>query len=248
MPNRDIKKIKMKRKKEIIPAILPKDFAELRDKSDQLVGISNIVQVDICDGHFVPSFTWPYKKKDDNFSRILNEEEGLPNWQEMDYEFDLMVNEPQDVIDDWVSAGAKRIILHAEAKGDVKGALKSLIGKVETGIALNIDTPISALQDLVGDISKDDLFANGVIFVQLMGIDRIGFQGQEFDEKVLSKIKEVRSAFPDMIISIDGGVSLETAPSLFEAGADRLVAGSAIWHSDNIVEAIHNLKDTIRLL
>jgi ribulose-phosphate 3-epimerase len=79
-------------------------------------------------------------------------------------------------------------------------------------------------------------------FIQLMGIDNVGFQHQAFDEKVLGKIKEVRIKFPGLPISIDGGVSLETAPELIAAGADRLVVGSAIFNAENPIEAIHNLK------
>ena len=75
-----------------------------------------------------------------------------------------------------------------------------------------------------------------------MGIDHIGFQHQAFDEKVLSKIKEVKVKYPDLAISIDGGVSLKTAPKLIEAGADRLVIGSAIFNSDNPIDAIQQFK------
>ena len=75
-----------------------------------------------------------------------------------------------------------------------------------------------------------------------MGIDSVGFQGQIFDEKVIAKIKEVKKIYPELTIQIDGGVNLETAPLLKAAGADRLVIGSAIFESENIVEAIEKFK------
>ncbi|MGC9605628.1 MAG: hypothetical protein ABSF56_02640 [Minisyncoccia bacterium] len=217
---------------EIIPAILPKDFKEIEDKAVMVKGLVKTVQIDICDGHFVPSFTWPYKKHDDSFEKIVHEEEGLPCWQDLDYEFDLMVDSPEKVVDEWVEAGGSRIIVHAESKGNVGKAIDILQDRVEIGLALNEDTPLDAINP----------YREKINFVQLMGIDKIGFQGQAFDEKVDGRIKEARIKFPGLPISIDGGVSLETAPELVAAGADRLVAGSAIFSSDNVVEALEKFK------
>jgi ribulose-phosphate 3-epimerase len=217
---------------EIIPAILPQDFNEIVEKLERIKGLAKTVQIDICDGHFVPSFTWPYKKHDDNFDRIVHEDEGMPFWENFDFEFDLMINNPEKVVEDWILAGASRIIIHAEAKGDIKKTVEMLRGRAEVGIALNIDTPINTI----------DLFSDSIQFVQLMGIDKIGFQGQTFDTKVIDNIKSVKSKYPNLSISIDGGVSIDTSHLLKQAGADRLVAGSAIFHSDNPGEVIHKLK------
>ena len=217
---------------EIIPAILPRDFAELSEKIELIKGFTKRVQVDICDGQFVPNATWPYKKHDDSFDRLIHEQEGLPGWESIDYEFDLMANRPEEIVEEWVTAGATRIIIHAEAKGDIAEALVKLSGTVEVGLALNIDTPLAVVELHQGRIN----------FIQLMGIDRIGFQHQAFDDKVIAKIKEVKARFPEMAISVDGGVSLETAPKLIEAGADRLVVGSAIFNAENPIDAIQAFK------
>jgi len=219
-------------KVQIIPAILPYTFAELRDKIDLIQGFTKTVQVDVCDGQFVPNATWPYRKHDDSFEKIIREEEGMPGWESIDYEFDLMVNKPEEVVEEWVTAGAARVIVHAEAKGDIAEALVKLSGTVEVGMAINIDTPLDLIEVHQGRIN----------FVQCMGIDHIGFQHQSFDDKVLNKIKEIKTKFPDLLVSIDGGVSLETAPKLIEAGADRLVIGSAIFNSDNPIDAIQQFK------
>lgn len=221
---------------EIIPAILPKDFAEVEEKVGLVVGLVKTVQIDVCDGQFVPNATWPYRKKDDTFEKIKHEQEGLPQWQKLDFEIDMMVNRPEEVVEEWVQTGATRIIIHIEARGDVAKAVESISGRVEVGLAINIETPIEALQPFIGQIQ----------FVQCMGIDRIGFQGQAFDDKVLDKIKEIRVKYPEMIVSVDGGVSLERAKKLIEAGATRLVAGSAIFNSDNLVEAIEKLRNMAR--
>ena len=219
-------------KTEIIPAILPLDFSELQEKIELIKGLTKTVQIDVCDGQFVPNATWPYRKKDASFERIISEEEGMPGWETLNYEFDLMVNKPEEIVDEWIRAGASRLILHAEAKGDIAAALIKLTGAVEIGMAFAIDTPFDLL----------DLHHERIQFVQLMGIDNVGFQHQAFDEKVLGRIKQVRLKYPGLPISIDGGVSLNNALQLVEAGANRLVVGSAIFDSDNYAEAIQRFK------
>jgi ribulose-phosphate 3-epimerase len=222
----------MNKRHEIIPAILPQDFAELEDKIGLVRDAVKTVQIDVCDGQFTPQPTWPYRKHDDSFDKIISEDQGLPGWDTLNFEIDLMANKPEERVEDWVSAGAIRIIIHAEARGDVAGAIQKLVDRVEISLALNIETPISVIEP----------FKNKIQSVQLMGIDHIGFQGQEFDAKVVEKIKEVRLAYPDMVISIDGGVSLENGKRLIDAGANRLVVGSGIFNSDNFLEAIANFK------
>ena len=218
---------------EIIPAILPKDFADLESHVAKVKGLVPLVQVDICDGQFTPSPSWPYKKHDSNFNAIVKEDRGLPFWEEVEYEFDLMVNDVEDAILDYVAAGASRIVLHAESKGDIAKAIEMLQGKVEIGLALNIDTSIDIIEP----------YKTKIQHIQLMGIDSIGFQGQIFDKKVVKKIKEVKERYPNLLVQIDGGVSLETAPLLKAAGVDRLIIGSAIFEAENVVEAIEEFKN-----
>jgi ribulose-phosphate 3-epimerase len=222
----------MRKSVEIIPAILPKDFAELTDKVGLIKGFAKTVQIDICDGQFVPNATWPYKKRDDSFEKIIHEDEGMPEWKDLNYEFDLMVNRPEEVVTDWVSAGAMRVIVHAEARGNVSEAIALLRDRAEIGIALNIETPISIIEP----------YADQIQFVQCMGIDNIGFQHQQFDEKVIAKVREVKAKFPHLPVSVDGGVSLESAPKLIAAGANRLVVGSAIFNDENPIDAIQRFK------
>ncbi len=217
---------------EIIPAILPKDFTEVTDKTSLVKGLVKVVQIDVCDGQFTPQATWPYKREDDSFEKILHEEDGLPGWEKLDFEIDLMVNNPEKVIEDWVMAGATRIVIHSESRGSVLDAVDNLVDRVEIGIALNIETPIEVLEPYAGKIQ----------FVQCMGIDQVGFQGQEFDERVIEKVKEVKEMYPDLVVSVDGGVTLQTASRLIEAGVDRLVVGSAIFGSDNFIEALQRFK------
>ncbi len=227
---------------EIIPAILVKDFASLKDKLSYVVGAAPVVQIDVCDGTFVPSKTWPYAKPDENFMKIQREEEGMPYWEDIEFEVDLMVSDPEAKIDEWVAIGAKRIVVHYESVPNFEeflerfeptfGKLTGLPFPVELGLAINIDTP------------TDEIFPylRNVDFVQCMGIKKIGFQGQKFDEAVLEKIRTLRSVYPEGIISVDGGVDFDTAPLLVEAGANRLVSGSALFKDENVVGAIEDMK------
>lgn len=219
-------------KKEIIPAILPMQFSELEEHIELIRGFAKTVQIDVCDGQFTPNPTWPYRKHDDSFDAIIKEDKGMPGWEVFNFEIDLMVNRPEEVVNDWVSAGASRIIIHAESSGDVAGAIGSLSNLVEVGLALNMQTPVTEI----------DFYKDQIKFVQCMGIDQIGFQGQEFDAGVLERVKEIRKTHPDLLISVDGGVSLENAKVLSQAGADRLVVGSAIFNSDNPIETIQKLR------
>ena len=222
----------MKNPTEIIPAILPRDFAEIEEKIGLVNGLAKTVQIDVCDGQFTPVASWPYRKRDLDFEKLIHEQEGFPGWEDEDFEIDLMANRPEDLVEDWVSAGASRVVIHVEAKGDIEKALIILAGRVDVGLALNQETPLSAIEK----------HRERIDFIQLMGIDQIGFQHQPFDSKVLGRIKEVKIQYPDLTISIDGGVSLENARELIAAGADRLVVGSGIFGTDNPTEALEQFK------
>ncbi len=219
----------MTNKTEIIPAILPEDFDEISQKVEKIRGHVKTIQIDVCDGRFVTTTTWPYAADRGDFDRLLHEDEGLPAWQQVDYELDLMVNNAEKVVDSWILVGVSRIILHAEAKIDIDKCIEIMKGRVEIGLAFNIDTPI----DL---ISK---YRENIDFVQCMGIDEIGIQGQPFDERVVGKVRAIRNAHHGLPIAVDGGVSLESAPLLIAAGADRLVVGSALFKSESIVDTLH---------
>ncbi len=225
---------------EIIPAILPKSFEDLKQKLGLVLGITPLVQVDVCDGIFVQGKTWPYiRRPDPDFAGILSEEKEFPYWEEVDFEADLMVSNPVEVAQEWLGAGAKRLIVHVESVADPLAAfqqIKKMMPSVdsvlytELGVALNPDTSNDVLEPL---------FAAGVIdFVQFMGIAHIGKQGEPFDMRVLDKVSTLRAAHPDVTISIDGSVNKETAPKLITAGATRLAIGSAIFNQSNVEETI----------
>ncbi|GMQ94894.1 MAG: ribulose-phosphate 3-epimerase [Patescibacteria group bacterium] len=233
---------------EIIPAIMPKSFKELEEKASLLAGLVDVVQIDVMDGRFVPEKTWPYAGEDVSLKELAGGKRHFPESARLSYEIDLMVSQPEESMGSWIWAGARRIIFHIESIGDMDlfwekishidppaDFLKALgveKSDVELGLALNIETPNEAL---FPHIEKVD-------FVQCMGIARIGYQGEPFDERVLHKLRDLRKHYPELILSVDGGVNLETAPRLIEAGANRLVSGSAILESKDIKKRIKEFQ------
>jgi ribulose-phosphate 3-epimerase len=224
---------------EIIPAILVNGFSELNEKLAKFVNVANIVQIDICDGKFVQSLSWPMNPRDrESVDAILNEENGLPFWEQLDFEFDLMVLNAHKQFDFFARLGAKRIVFHleAETEKDFKEFLESMDpyfkDNIDIGIAINTTTEINKLEP----------FINYVDFVQCMGIENIGFQGEPFDEKVLTQIKNLRVKYPELKISVDGSVNEETASALVKAGANRLIIGSALLNSYDIRETFREFE------
>ncbi len=226
---------------------MPESLDDLRDKLSQVEGIAPVVQIDVMDGRFVRERSWPYTPGGaDEFRQMVEESDGLPFWNSVDFEVDLMVERPEEVIDGWIQAGVRRLIVHIESTehmSDIIGDVASRFlipgeePSVELGIALNIDTPLAAVEPYMEHVS----------FLQFMGIAEIGYQGQPFDVRVLQKIVTMREAYPEVIISVDGGVNFETAPLLLVAGADRLAVGSALFDGDveQNIEDFRNLADEL---
>lgn len=224
---------------EIIPSVLVKDFGELNEKLAKFVNIAKVVQIDICDGVFVPSVTWPLGSVNQaSVERILDEEEGLPFWNDLDFEFDLMVLNAHKQFDFFMKLGAKRIIFHLEA--ETEDSFKEFLESMDPYFKDNIEIGISI--NTTTDIEKLEPFINYIDFVQCMGIARVGFQGEPFDERVLKQIKDLRLKYPELKISVDGSVNENTAEALLEAGANRLAIGSALLQSHDIREKIKEFE------
>ncbi len=219
---------------EIIPAILPKTFEELEGQLSQIRGVVRSVQIDIVDGIFVPNKTWPYGSGDNL---------ALPFAGEFDFEMDLMVAEPEDTAEKWRQASAKRIIIHADAHGAREALLALRFEREEhkkpEGIKVGIALPCSATPDVLSE------FENLYDFVQVMGIEKVGFQGQPFDPRAVELLHQLDEQFPGLALQVDGAVSEEHIPELVRAGATRLVAGSAIWKSNDPKEEFRRLQSTV---
>ena len=226
---------------------MPDSYDDLVEKAGRVRGLVPLTQVDIMDGIFVPSKSWPYTtggvRGDEHFVALAHQEEGLAFWDDLDYEGDLMIAEPEKHIDEWLPLGASRLIFHVEAIEDhevfwsndiFKEGARDVGGDkvVEVGLAINPDTPLETIELHVG---KDDL-------VQCMGIAKIGYQGEPFDERVFEHINKLRVKYPNLPISVDGGVNKDTAKLLKQAGATRLAVGSVVFGSSNVALAIEELR------
>lgn len=226
---------------KVIPAILPQSYGAIVHGLNKINSIANTVQIDFVDGIFAPTRTWLFNGKDqESFESILKEEEGLPYWDSMNFELDLMVQNPLKKIDNFIALGPSKIIFHLKSF-DQKEMLEYFENlpyiikqTISFGIALG-------LNDDPKDIAP---YIDYIDTIQCMGIENIGLQGQPFDERVLENIKKTRELYPDKYISVDGGVKIDTARLMVQAGADTLVAGSAIFGSVDmygIIEILENI-------
>ncbi len=225
---------------EVIPAFIVQDFNDLSENITKVVSLVSFVQIDVCDGKFAQSISWPMQMKDkSSVEKILDEEEGLPFWDSIDYEFDLMILNAIDQFDFFIRLGAKRIIFHLESED--KDKLKEFLEgidmytreNIEIGIAINTTTSIDLLRPIISHVD----------FVQCMGVENIGYQGEPFDDRVITQISSLKNDYPEIVISVDGSVNEDTAPLLVEAGASRLVVGSALLNCYDIRETIKELEN-----
>jgi len=213
---------------KIIPAIIPKNYDDLKKKIFLVKDFVSYIQIDITDGVFVPQKSWPYTDSVWSSDMFLE----LPCSDVCDFEFDLMIQNPEKNIDKWIVGGVKRIILHVESMDSIMKLIDKLKGRVEIGLAFDMGTSFEPYEYLLDKID----------FVQLMGIEKIGFQGEPFSEEVFDKIKDLKNKKFDVIISVDGGVNLENAKRLAKAGVSRVAVGSSIFKSENIGEMIRKFQ------
>jgi len=203
---------------EIIPTIIAKDFQEVEEKIKKLESHVDWVQLDIMDGKFVDNTTWNNPQDLSSLKTRLN------------LEAHLMIENPEDYIDDWINVGVGRIIFHYESTNKHKEIIEKLAkAKIEVAIAINPETSIDALSSLLP------------ISVLIMTVHP-GRGGQEFIEDMIKKIKILREKYKNVNIGVDGGINLKTAPKAIKAGANILNVGSVIWKSENIEETINKLK------
>ncbi|MCC6290872.1 hypothetical protein IT398_02305 [Candidatus Nomurabacteria bacterium] len=205
---------------EIIPAIIGIDFLEVKEKISRLEGLVDWAQLDIMDGVFTSEYSW----------QRPGDLETLDG--KVKLEAHLMVRDPEDLIDEWLVV-CDRVIIHPESTMQLGEILEKVNqSSTEASLSILMDTPLEKL----------DSFINQVKSVQLMGIATIGHHGEPLDRRVYDRIKFLRTQYPGVKISVDGGVNLNNAQELIGAGADRLVVGSAIWQSNDIENTINALR------
>ncbi|MFA5840777.1 MAG: hypothetical protein WC847_00675 [Candidatus Paceibacterota bacterium] len=230
---------------EITPAILEKDYGEIKNKLTFLRGRVKTVQLDICDGIFVENQTWPFATggfDDHDFVKILNEEEGLPFWTDFDFEFDLMVADAVENFETYMKLGPKRMIFHLSAQKDLK-EFEDFLEGLDMYIRDNVEIGLAFKPS--DDLSIVSKFSHKVDFLQCMGSDKIGHQGEVFSIKALENIKYFKTNFPGIVMSVDIGINLKNAEELLDAGVDRLTVGSGIWKSSDPIDALENFQSLV---
>ena len=209
---------------EIIPSIIAKELEEVKTKITRLDGLVTWVELDIADGVFVPTFTWPMLLG--QAPEDLKEVDGKTK-----ISAHLMVEHPETLIDDWQDF-VDRIIVHYESTDEIEKIIENKGSHIGLGIALELNTPVEKIYS----------YLDKVKLVQLMSIERIGYAGEKFDERVFEKIKTLKINWPDVKIIVDGGIDLAIGQRLAEAGVDGLVVGSRIWGSNDIEKTIREFK------
>jgi ribulose-phosphate 3-epimerase len=219
---------------EVVPAIIPYSREQLEEEIGKVASFTKLVQIDISDGLFTGSMTWPYNGKDQDFFESLKKEEATwPQWENVNIELHLMVNSPENVISDWIQTGVSTIVAHIEATHYFQKVIDLCREKeVSVGVAIKPSTDISAIQSFIPQTD----------FIQVMGNDVLGRHGVPLDPKAVEKIKLLQKQYPNRIIAIDIGVSEATENILVSAGADKLISGGAILNADNPKEVFSYLQ------
>lgn len=197
---------------KIAPSLLSADFAQLGEEIKRLEPFADLIHLDVMDGHFVPNLTFgpPVIEK-------------LRSWTSLPFDVHLMISPIDLLLADFVTAGADILTVHPEAGPHIYRTLQKIKTlDCKAGIALNPGTSVEALKP----------FLQLVDLILVMTVNP-GFGGQSFIETQVPKIKEVRKLIDaskrDILLEVDGGISPTTAPLVIEAGADILVAGSAVF-------------------
>lgn len=215
----------------ISPSVLAADFANLESEVKR-VTTAEMLHLDVMDGHFVP-----------NISYGVPVIQSLRDKTDMLFDAHLMISHPQKYIEVFAKAGADNITVHIESDGDVNEWIKQIRDAGCTvGLSVKPGTPASAVIPYLNEIDM----------VLIMTVEP-GFGGQKFMSDMMPKVREIRAAIKEtgrnVHIQVDGGVSVETAPTVIEAGANSLVAGTAVFkYEDGADVAISKMKSNKHLL
>jgi ribulose-phosphate 3-epimerase len=203
----------------VVPAILTDDPKTLKTMVRQAEAFCDYVQFDIMDGRFVPS------------QSIKCEHIATLNTK-LAWEAHLMVENPEDYVAEFRDAGASRIVFHYEASSHPEKvvSLVKAIG-LEAGLALNPETPVSAVLPLVGEVTS----------ILLLSVHP-GFYGSPFIPEVLGKVAELRSIRPEVEIGMDGGIKEQNITQVARAGADVIYVGSAVFLKPRPAESYQHLS------
>jgi ribulose-phosphate 3-epimerase len=209
----------MAKRIRILPAILTEDPAELEKMVRLTETFTDSAQLDIMDGKFVPSQSITFKQMAAIKTRL--------SW-----EAHLMVFHPEDYLEDFRKAGAKKIVFHFEATPTPRLVIR-IIKKLgmQAGLAINPETPIEKFSNLINQVDS-------VLFLSV----NPGFYGAKFIPEVLEKISALRNTDPNIEIGIDGGIKENNIITIAQTGVNVVCVGSAIFLQPNPGAAYRKLK------
>jgi ribulose-phosphate 3-epimerase len=214
----------------IAPSILSADFARLADEVSRVEAEgADLLHVDVMDGHFVPNLTVG--------PPIV---EALRKVTKLPLDVHLMITNPDSFIPEFAAAGASYLTVHVETCPHLHRTVQFIKERdVKAGVTLNPATPLSAVEEIIPDVD----------LLLVMSVNP-GFGGQHFIASVLDKIARVRQLIDrtgsSAALEVDGGVKVENAARIIQAGADILVSGSAIFSSPDYGAVIRELRKTAR--
>ena len=215
---------------KISPSILSADFARLGEQVGEAQdGGADYIHVDVMDGHFVPNITIG--------PLIVKAIRPLTN---LPIDVHLMIENPDNFIDDFANSGADIITVHQETCKHLHGTIQSIhkLG-IRAGVSINPATPVSSIQPIIREID----------LVLIMSVNP-GFSGQSYISSCTDKIKKLRSMLDECNSSadlqVDGGINAETVNEIITAGANAFVAGSAVFNEKKSVkENLTHLRKSI---
>lgn len=215
------------KKIKIAPSMLSADFSRMGEEVSKIVAAgADLIHLDVMDGHFTPNLTMG--------PQLIK---SIRHYTNLPFDVHLMITHPQDYIDVFVDAGAEFITFHIEIDFPIQKVIDQIKSRgIRAGIALRPSTPISSVEPYLADLD----------LVLPMSVDP-GFSGQSFMMSTLEKLDRlqqlIRERNTDIEIEVDGGITLDTARLVGSRGATILVAGTAIFGSDNVKEAINGLRE-----